>query len=75
MGVELLFMMFVVFGFLAATLVVGWYGRRCVALLLLAIFFVLAVHQFLWEIYSPDYGYRMPWIQTELMPIQSTKLA
>jgi hypothetical protein len=26
------------------------------------------VKLFLFEIYSPEYGFRMPWIQTELSP-------
>ncbi|MCU1729363.1 hypothetical protein NTD86_20525 [Pseudomonas sp. 7P_10.2_Bac1] len=56
-------MMFVVFGVLALALVVGWFGNRKFSLLLLLVFFILAVKVFLWEIYSPDYGYRMPWIQ------------
>ena len=67
-------MMFVVFGFLAAALIVGWFGRRIYSLILLLIFFVLAVHLFLWEIHSPDYGYKMPWIQVQL-PAELIKLA
>lgn len=56
-------MMFVVFAVLALALVMGWFGHRKWALILLFVFFVLAVKVFLWEIYSPEYGYRMPWIQ------------
>lgn len=56
-------MMFFVFALLALALGVGWYGNRKVALLLVFVFFALAVKEFLWEIDSPDYGYRMPWIQ------------
>jgi hypothetical protein len=26
----------------------------------------LSVYLFLFEVYSPEYGFRMPWIQTEL---------
>ncbi len=33
-------------------------------ILLVAVALVLAVHLFLWEIHSPEYGFRMPWIQT-----------
>ena len=61
-GVDL-FMMIFVFAVLALALVVGWYGNRTFALLLVFVFFALAVKEFLWEIDSPDYGYRMPWIQ------------
>ena len=56
-------MMFVVFAVLALALVVGWFGRSKWALILLFVFFALAVKVFLWDIYSPEYGYRMPWIQ------------
>ncbi|MFJ7882935.1 hypothetical protein ACIQYF_05390 [Pseudomonas sp. NPDC096917] len=58
-------MMFIVFAVLALALVVGWYGNRKFALLLVFLFFVLAVKEFLWEIHSPDYGYQMPWIQVQ----------
>ncbi len=69
-------MMFVVFGFLAAALIAGWFGRRSYSLILLSIFFILAVHLFLWEIHSPDYGYKMPWIQVQLVvPAELIKLA
>jgi hypothetical protein len=57
-------MMAAIFATLSAALVVGWFGRRAVAIVLVAITLVLAVHLFLWEIYSPEYGFRMPWIET-----------
>jgi len=47
-----------------AALVVGWFGRRLVAIVLVVIALLLAVHLFLWEVHSPEYGFRMPWIQT-----------
>jgi hypothetical protein len=55
-------MMAVIFAILSAALVVGWFGRRTYAIFLVALLF--AVHLFLWEIHSPEYGFRMPWIQT-----------
>lgn len=57
-------MMALVFAILSAGLVVGWFGRRSLAIIFITIALVLAVHLFLWEIYSPEYGFRMPWIQT-----------
>lgn len=60
-------MMFIVFAVLALALVVGGLGHRRLSLCLIFLFFVLAVKQFLWEIYSPEYGFRMPWIQVHLM--------
>jgi hypothetical protein len=41
--------------------------RSAVACLFLSL--VLCVWLFLWEIYSPDYGFRMPWLQAEVAPI------
>jgi hypothetical protein len=57
-------MMAIIFLAMSAGLVTGWFGRRSMAILFTAIALVLAVHLFLWEIHSPEYGFRMPWIQT-----------
>ena len=56
-------MMVVVFLAMTAALVFGWLGRRDVAIACLAACFVLTVGLFLFEIYSPEYGFRMPWIR------------
>ena len=37
------------------------YGRIAVACLLLS--FGLGTWLFLWEVYSADYGFRMPWLE------------
>jgi len=57
-------MMALIFAAMLAALVVGWFGRRPVAIVLVVIALLLAVHLFLWEVHSPEYGFRMPWIQT-----------
>ena len=57
-------MMAVIFAIVSAGLIITWFGRRPVAIVLITIALLLSVHLFLWEVYSPDYGYRMPWIQT-----------
>jgi hypothetical protein len=57
-------MMAVIFAMLSAALLVGWFGRRSLAILCVAITLLFAVHLFLWEIHSPEYGFRMPWLQT-----------
>jgi hypothetical protein len=56
-------MMAAVFASLLAALVFEFagYGRTAVACLLLSL--GLGAWLFLWEIYSPDYGFRMPWLQ------------
>lgn len=57
-------MMAAVFATMLLALGLGWFWRRDVAIACLTVCFVLAVWLFLFEIYSPDYGFRMPWIQT-----------
>ena len=58
-------MMVAVLATMSLALVCGYIGRRWLAVLLFAASFVLAVGLFLYEIYSPEYGFRMPWIQTD----------
>lgn len=57
-------MMAVIFAVMAGALVTGWFGRRGIAILLVSVGLLLAIHLLLWEIHSPEYGFRMPWIQT-----------
>ena len=57
-------MMAAVFAGLTAGLAFAWFGSRRAALVLIAVTLLLAIHLFLWEIYDPQYGFRMPWIDT-----------
>ena len=59
-------MIVAVFSALFLTLVLGWFGRQGLAAIALVACLALFVWEFLYEIYSPEYGFRMPWIQTEL---------
>jgi fatty acid desaturase len=58
--------MAVVFAAIFLALVFGWLNRRRLAVACLFACLVLAVWQFLFEIYDPKTGFRMPWIQTQL---------
>lgn len=58
-------MMVLVFAALSAAFVFGWLHKTAAAIGLLALAFVLAAALFLWEIYSPQYGFAMPWIQVQ----------
>ena len=58
-------MMVAVFATLFLALAFGQFGRRWLAVSCLALCFALSVWLFLFEIYSPEYGFRMPWIRTE----------
>ncbi|MGE3145705.1 MAG: hypothetical protein AB7K35_08975 [Pseudorhodoplanes sp.] len=57
--------MALVFAALLLALVVGRFGPRRLAIAFLLLFTALFVWQFLFEIYSPTDGFRMPWIRTE----------
>jgi len=57
-------MMVFIFAILSAALLVGWFGRRWIAIIFLTVALLSAVYLFLWEIRSPVYGFSMPWLQT-----------
>ena len=59
-------MMVGVFTALSLAMIAVWVGPRRVAVGIFALSLVLGLALFLYEIYSPEYGFRMPWIQTEL---------
>lgn len=59
-------MMAAVFAATSLALVAGWSGRDRAAAALLALALVLAAGLFLWEIWSPVDGFRMPWIDVRL---------
>jgi hypothetical protein len=59
-------MMFFVFATMLLALVVGWFGLRGLALFCIAACLAISIWEFLFEIYSPETGFRMPWIQVEL---------
>ena len=62
----LLPMMTITFALLLAAFVLGLSDRSRPAIACLVLSSIMAIGLFLWEIYSPDYGFRMPWLQVEL---------
>ena len=58
-------MMVAVFAAISLALICGWFGRRSLAVVLFVLSLALSIGLFLFEIYSPEYGFRMPWIQTD----------
>jgi hypothetical protein len=60
-------MIVAVFATLFLTLVLGWFGRHGLAAVALVACLFFFVYEFLWEVWSPEYGFEMPWIQTELI--------
>jgi|tagenome__1003787_1003787.scaffolds.fasta_scaffold20601994_3 hypothetical protein len=59
-------MMVPVFVTMLLGLGLGWFVRRWLGLAFVALSFVLALGQFLFEVYSPEHGFSMPWIQTQV---------
>ena len=58
-------MMAAVFATMLLSLAIGWFGHRVLAISCFVICLALAAGLFLYEVYSPDYGFRMPWLQVE----------
>ena len=56
-------MMFAIFAGVLMAFILDHAGWRGPALACLAASLALCVYLFLWEIYSPDYGFRMPWLK------------
>jgi hypothetical protein len=58
-------MMLAIFAFLTLAFLLDFLGRRRIAMICLAASLGLTVSLFAWEIYSPDYGFRLPWLEVE----------
>jgi hypothetical protein len=58
-------MMVAVFAAMTLALGLGLSGRRWAAVGAFVAALLLAAALFLFEVYSPDYGFRMPWLQTD----------
>jgi hypothetical protein len=59
-------MMLAVFTTMSLALLAGYFGPRWFAVLSVLICLALSAGLFLFEIYSPEYGFRMPWLQVHL---------
>ena len=58
-------MMTAIFATLLIALILELWGRHRCAVTCLLVSLGLCVWLFLFEIYSPDYGFRMPWLRVE----------
>jgi hypothetical protein len=54
-------------------LLAGCYGPRWLAVLSILTCLALSIGLFLFEIYSPEYGFRMPWLQVQLDVVPLTR--
>lgn len=59
-------MMFFTFALLSISLILLINAKKYLSIFFMMLCLIFAIKEFLWEIHSPDYGYRMPWIQTEI---------
>ncbi len=57
-------MMATIFATMLLAFVSGWRRHGKWSLLFFFATLVLACSMFLYEVYSPEYGFRMPWLQT-----------
>jgi hypothetical protein len=58
-------MMLAVFATLSLALLAGNNGPRWFAVLSMLLCLALSIGLFLFEIYSPEIGFRMPWLQVQ----------
>jgi hypothetical protein len=56
-------MMAAVFATLLLAFILDLAGLSRLAVSCLLLSLVLGLGLFLWEVYNPDYGFRMPWLQ------------
>ena len=61
-------MMAAIYATLLIAFILDLLGHQRFAVRCLFISLALCVLLFLWEIYSPVYGFRMPWLQVEVAP-------
>jgi hypothetical protein len=59
-------MMLAVFAALSLALLAGYCGPRWFAVWSMLVCLALSIGLFLFEIYNPEYGFRMPWLQVQL---------
>jgi hypothetical protein len=59
-------MMLIVFATLSLGLLAAYRGPRWLAVLSILACLALSIGLFLFEIYSPEYGFHMPWLQVQL---------
>jgi hypothetical protein len=59
-------MMLIVFATLSTALLAAHRGPRWLAVLSVLACLALSIGLFLFEIYSPEYGFHMPWLQVQL---------
>lgn len=56
-------MMALIFATLVVAFALSWFRRPGWAHLAIAVCLALSIGLFLWEIWSPQYGFEMPWLQ------------
>jgi hypothetical protein len=62
-------MMTAVYATLLIAFILDLSGLPRLAVSCLFLSLALCTWLFLWEIYNPDYGFRLPWLQVEAAPV------
>ena len=62
-------MMVAVFASMLLALFAARWGPRWLALTALAVCLAVSTAEFLWEIYSPQDGFRLPWLQAAIQGV------
>jgi hypothetical protein len=64
-------MMTPIFALMLAAVFLAWRGNGSAAVICVLGVLALSIGQFLYEIYSPEYGFRMPWLQVNVPSLRS----
>jgi hypothetical protein len=59
-------MLLAVFATMSLALLAEYFGPRWFAVSSMLVCLGLSIGLFLFEVYSPEYGFRMPWLQVQL---------
>jgi hypothetical protein len=68
-------MMLAIFATMSLALLSGYCGPRWFAVLSILACLAMSIGLFLFEIYSPEYGFRMPWLQVQLELVPTAAMA
>jgi hypothetical protein len=68
-------MITVVFITMFIALALAWFGQGRIAGFFLAVCIAVYVGEFLWEVWSPEYGFKMPWLQGDAGPFLTPREA
>ncbi len=57
-------MMILIYSCMFLAMLSGWFHKEKISLLFFVVSLILATGWFMFHVYSPEYGFRVPWIRT-----------